>query len=52
MQSFTHLVHKPKSPQKVRPHLYSGDTPHGHLRGGGGYKISEDFQAFEARWSG
>ena len=34
------------TPQKVRPHLYSPGYPHAHLPGG--YKASEDCQAFEA----
>ena len=33
MQSFTQLVYKALTPQKVRPHLYNKDTPYGHLRG-------------------
>ena len=43
----THLVSKPKQPQNLRPRLYSTGTPHGHLQGG--YEVSEDCQAFEAR---
>ena len=32
-RKYTHLVSKPKQPQNLRTHLYSGDTPYGHLRG-------------------
>jgi hypothetical protein len=43
---YFHLVSKSKKPQNLRPPLYSAGTP--PWSPAGGYKVSEDCQAFEA----